>query len=275
MNFDALRIRLDLINESVRRSRAAFLAATIASLSLIITAWNAYLSEYRSFPLDMTAFSGDEVTKMAQMELIKGWVGSLSFNIAPLGIRIGIADAAIVGSLGLYIIAVWMFFCVRRENRTVANLFFDMRRVEDPDLHELVYHAVTESMLFLSVRNDDEPLKSVDDVPRIPGKKAVLLRGSLRVLFYLPAIAAFSLLGFDVLSLFALPAAFRSTHQPLLLGHSLSAMTILKLIAMTAISTVVAISTLFVCQRIMAFEAATTSLIQENQPSGSVTPARE
>lgn len=279
MQFESIKIRLDLIKESIHRSRVAFLAVTIASLSLIVTGWNAYLSTYRGFPLDMRDFSTEPITRVAQMELIKAWVNTLWVSIAPLGIRIGIGDAAVIGSIGLYIIAVWMFFCVRRENRAVANLFFDMRRVQDAELQELVYHAVTENMLFLSVQNDDEPLDSVDDVPRAPKKKAVLLRGSLKVLFYLPAVAVFLLLFLDIGSLFLFRAVFRTPHGPLLEGwlggaQSLSGGTALLLIGMTFIETGIAIMTLVVCRRIMAFEAATTRLIRESQPPGS-SPARE
>jgi len=271
MNFESIKIRLDLIQSSVQRSRVAFVAVTIASLSLIITAWNAYLSSYRSFPLDPATLSEEPFTRAAQTELIRAWVSTLWVTIAPLGIRIGIGDAAVVGSIGLYIIAVWMFFCVRRENRTVANLFYDMKRVPDAELKELVYHAVTENMLFLSVRNDDEPIGSIEDVPRAPRRKAVLLRGSLKILFYLPAIAVFLLFFLDMASLFIFKAVFRTPHDALLEGmihgaHTLSLASAAKLVGMTLVEVVIAIMTLIVCRGIMAFESATTMLIRENQP---------
>jgi hypothetical protein len=172
-----------------------------------------------------------------------------------------------------------MFFCVRRENRTVANLFYDMQSVSDPLLTEFVQHAVAESMLFLSVHDDDEPLQSLKDVPRSGGKRSVLLRKSLAVLFYLPAITVWFVLALDVGSLFVINAAFRDPHAPLFSGlmdgsMGLTGSEVAKLTAMTVAEVTLALMIFFVCQRIMAFEHATTQLIRENQTAPS-RPSRE
>src|SRR2546423_14154117 len=114
MDIEIIKIRIELMKEAIRRSRGAFIASTILSVSLIVTAWNAYMSSSRSFPLHAAPLPNDSVAQWAQVELVKQWVDSLWVTITPLGIRIGISDAAVLGALGLYIIAVWMFFCVRR-----------------------------------------------------------------------------------------------------------------------------------------------------------------
>lgn len=265
MNFEALRYRLEIIERSVERSRAAFITSTIAALALMIGAWNAYLSAYRGFPLWMRSFSSTEVTKAAQKELLKQWVESTWVSFTPLGIRIGIGDAAVIGGLGLYVISVWLFFAARRENRTIAHLFYDVQRNDNPDIHRLVHHGVTSAMLFLSVADDDLPMSTVESVEDNRGGRSVLLRKSVNVLLYLPAIAIFFILALDVASLFVLKAAFRESHQPLLLGRELDLGERTQFGVMTFVEIVVALATTYVCQRIIAFERATTDLIRQHE----------
>src|SRR5437867_4537450 len=278
IDLEVVKIRLDLIKGAVARSRAAFIAITIASVALIVAAFNAYLSSYRSFPLGVNAFDLGTAAHEAETELVKQWVDSLWITIAPLGIRIGIGDAAVLGAGAVYIIAVWMFFCVRRENRAVANLFYDIKG-QRRQLQELAHHAIAENMLFLSVRNDDEPLRSIRDIPRTEGRRAVLLRRSLRFLFSLPAIAVLFVLGLDLASLFFMAAVFRTSHEPIIRGllhHPDNAIPdITKFLGMTFIEVILAIMILKISRRILAFENAITDLIRESQEHLTARPSRE
>jgi hypothetical protein len=269
LNLDTIRMRLELIYAAISRGRAAFIAATIASLASIVTAWNAYFSSYRSFPLNFGAFPTPETaTTFSEKELLKQWVESLWITISPLGIKIGISDAAVLSSISLYIIVVWLFFAVRRQNRAVGNLLYDMRNVSQPELHDLVFHAIATSMLFISVSDNDRPFAQVADVRDANARRSVLLRKTITVLFYLPAISVVLLFIVDVLSLTTIQAAFRPGHDPLLVrvlnrSVDLTATDILKLIGMTVVELILALLTVSVTRRVIEFEEATTRLIKD------------
>src|SRR3954464_15909403 len=142
MRFKHLEYRLDIVKNAAERTRLALITATIAASVTVIAAWNAYLSAYRGFPM-LKDFAKSDPTRRAQSELIRQWVESQWISLEPLGIRIGISDAAVVAGLGLYLIAIWLFYASRREHRAVAHLLSDVEHVDDDDIHRLVHHAVT------------------------------------------------------------------------------------------------------------------------------------
>jgi hypothetical protein len=143
-----------------------------------------------------------------------------------------------------------------------------MRNVSRPELHELVFHAIANSMLFISVSDNDRPFERVADVRDETSRKSVLLRKSVVLLFYLPAVAVVLLFIVDVLSLTTIPAVFRPGHKPLLIrviegSADLGFDDILQLIAMSLFELVLAIFTIVATRRVVHFENATTSVIKD------------
>lgn len=262
MHFQHLEYRLNIVRYAAERTRFALIAATIAASVTVIAAWNAYLSAYRGFPL-LKDFAKSEPTGKAQSELIRQWVESQWITFEPLGIRIGIGDAGVLAGLGLYVIAIWMFYAARREHRAVAHLLFDVEQVPDDDeLHRLVHHAVTSAMLFVSISDDDEPITDLNELDRKDGRP--MLRGSVKALFYLPAVAITVALLLDCLSLYIFPAPYRVSHEPLFAGSDISVSEWWQFSGMMFGETIIAGVAWYVCARIVAFSHATTILISKH-----------
>src|SRR6266404_3281161 len=100
-----VKIRVKGCIEAVKRARLAFLASTIASLAVFITEWNAYLSWYRRFPLK-EHLPENEVTREAFKYVLQEFVESRVITISLLGIRVGVSDMAVLGSLTLLVFSI-------------------------------------------------------------------------------------------------------------------------------------------------------------------------
>src|SRR5438270_11116273 len=115
--------RIEGAQEAIKRSRWVFLILTLVSLALLITAWNAYFSWTRDFltPKKSTPnnWPSDQVVAHAQQHLIEEWVKSQMIDISPLGIHIGMSDAAPLGGVTVIILSIWFYFSPMCENRTI------------------------------------------------------------------------------------------------------------------------------------------------------------
>jgi hypothetical protein len=103
----AINTRIAGCTEAVKRARIAFLASTIASLAIFITEWNAYLSWYRHFPLSQS-MPTNEVTREAFKDVLQQFVESRVITVSLLGIRVGVSDMAVLGSLTLLVCTIWI-----------------------------------------------------------------------------------------------------------------------------------------------------------------------
>jgi hypothetical protein len=263
---DLIDLRLAGIRDAVSRSRLAFVTITAASLGLLAASWNAYLSWYRYFALGAQQFD-DGVTGYAQRQLIRNWVKSQWISLGPLGIETGVSDAAVVGALGLAIISVWFFFCVRREHYDVANLLHEVESGGDALMQRYAYHGVVSQLIFSVVWKHDSPIESLGEIEQLHDKRRqatpdVLVRRALGALFYLAPVAIAMIVTLDILSIVVLPAPFRSAHPPLrsaLMGATMWIQAVLMILCAAALG----VFTLHIASRVDKFESATVKLLAD------------
>ncbi len=192
-----IKVRLKGSIEAVKRARLAFLASTVASLAVFITEWNAYLSWYRRFPLK-EKLPDNEVTREAFKYVLQEFVESRVITISLLGIRVGVSDMAVLGSLTLLVFSIWLFFSIRRHNHATGSLLRDTRNLE-LSVKRLVYYGVTSFLVFTTVSSYDEAIGTLEDMPST--REARLSRGVVTLLFYLPALVIVLTILADVLSM--------------------------------------------------------------------------
>ncbi len=265
IKMDIINVRLQGAREAINRSRIAFLAATIASLSIFITEWNAYISWYRRFPLRL-AFPANPVTEETFKKVLQQYVESRVINISLLGIHVGVSDLAALGTLALFVFVIWLFFSVRRENHAIGTLLVDT--VEAPeDLRRYVYYGVASFLIFTTSTSVDEPIATLDreklrrmrDIP--PGFASRLLRRAVESLFLLPALVSLSTIVFDLLSVYVLEAALGYPHAPLRYG-GLEPHSRIQLVIMEAIALGFSVPTAYLCVKILSFEVAVSAIIR-------------
>lgn len=256
-----IQVRLDAVRAAINRARFAFLASTIASLAILIPAWNAYASWYRLFAMRSEPYNVGSPVDEAQKQVVSEWVKNLTITTGFLGIRIGISDAAVVGAIGLCVIVIWLYFGMRRMNRAIGFLLQDTQN-EHSEVREMIFHGVAAHLVFSDIGSGDQPVITLQAVPS--QKSYLVARRAVRLLFYLPAITIFAVVVLDILSIVWLKSAFREGHEPLwfTLKHA-SWGTWIQIICWEGLALLLGFATARLCRRIVSFEEHTGNVVQE------------
>lgn len=256
-----IQLRLDAVRAAINRARFAFLASTIASLAILIPAWNAYASWYRTFAMRMEPYNALSAVDEAQKQVVSEWVKNLTITTGFLGIRVGISDAAVVGAIGLCVIVIWLYFGMRRMNRAIGFLLQDTQS-EQRKLRDMIFHGIASHLVFSDIGSGDQPVINLKDVPS--QKTYLAARRAVRFLFYLPAITIFAIVVLDILSIVWLKSAFRPGHEPLwsMLRNAPWA-TWIQIICWEGLALILGVATTRLCKKIVLFEEHTGSVVQE------------
>jgi hypothetical protein len=253
-----IKIRLKGSIEAVKRARLAFLASTVASLAVFITEWNAYLSWYRRFPL-REKFPDNEITREAFKYVLQEFVQSRVITVSLLGIRVGVSDMAVLGSLSLLVFSIWLFFSIRRHNHTTGSLLRDTQSLE-PVVRRLVYYGVSSFLVFTTITSFDGAISTLEE--EAPSKEARLSRGVVTFLFYLPAIViGLTILG-DILSVYKFHAVFSFPHDALGKGE-LSPELRNRFLIMELLAVSIGVPTFYLCRKIIHFEKSTAMVLRQ------------
>jgi hypothetical protein len=195
----ALDIRIEAARVAHERTRLAFFASTVVSLAILAAGWNAYFSFYYDFASGLPSFEGGSGTESLQKEILAEWVRSRMINISPLGIRVGVDDAPLLGGFALVVSAIWLFYSIRRENFTIGMLLVDYYYAKQP-LKWCIYHGVNSSTVFTNVSHGDDPFRSATSIPS--DNQLKLIRRMAKHLWYLPIFSLWFIILVDILSAF-------------------------------------------------------------------------
>lgn len=259
---DSINLRIEAVSQSLKRARLSFLVATFVSLTVIIAVWNCYLSWYRGFVIP-EKFGKGEVITYAQQQLVTEWVKSQTINIQPLGITVGIADAAALATISLIIIIIWVFYNTKNENYCIASLLRNTKDITDISLRKKIYHGIISNLVFLDIYNGDEPIKDLTDMP--PTTHKIFVRSTIKFLTILPAITIFIVILFDLLSVTYLPSAYRTDHPPL--WKHLNSTEWLWLFIFDGSALILGLFALSLCKHILDYEKATAKIIMDYSTS--------
>lgn len=255
-----LQFRLEATRDAQKISRLAFLVSTIASLAIILSTWNTYFSWYTAFP-QKEKFTGNEVTDEVQREVIKQWVDSSTISIPFLGIKVGVSDAPVFGSIGLLIINTWFFLSMRRENHVIGFLLRDTsKEIDDVRTREWIYHGIAAYLLFISITKKDEPIREIKKW-RDKQRPNSIMQIAFKALVFLPPISILFLIISDILTVYVKKASFRYPHTPLF-GH-LNLGAAVKLITMDALAFALLILITVLCAKIVYYAECTGAVLRE------------
>lgn len=254
---DVLKTRIEAAAQAQKRSRAAFLASTVMSLAILIALWNAYFSWYRSF-LFQSDFGGTNITQEAQKTLVDEWVRDRQIYMPLLGIKAGIGDGAVVGSISLYVICIWVMLSMRRENHVIGVLLNDTTCCADT-IRNIVFHGIVGYSVFTTVTNLDAPIKELNKMPT--QSSSWLTHGTYKVLIMLPAITILFVLVMDYYSMKYMASPFRQDKTPvwnLLSGDNQG-----KRVFMEVACIVLLLLTGFLCKKTIQFNDGTADILRE------------
>jgi hypothetical protein len=277
MNMDFYQMRIATINDAAQRSRWVFVAASIASMAIIGSTWNAHPSGLYDVAESLwrNGFATDAPTQELQKALLKGWVDSMFVNVPLIGLKFSIADGWIIGGAALLILAIWEFYALRRENHLIGWLLQDVQG-ENRRVRSFVFHGICGTQVFATLTENDEPISELKD----PEMKTVpAIRLAWKILLYLPVIAIALIVATDIVSIVWWSAVFRSPHLPLLDiakgGGTASVIYFMFVVAMQeAAALCMGFPTLFLLWRASRYQSGTITLLRKvaQQGWGAVEP---
>jgi hypothetical protein len=252
------QFRLEATRDAQKMSRIAFLVSTIVSLAIFITTWNAYFSWNVHFPLQ-EKWHESQVTEEVQRQIIKEWVESSFISVPILGIKVGIFDGSVFGSIALLIISVWFFLSIRRENHVIGFLLMDTKE-KLPEVRKEIYHGIASYMLFANITRKDQPIEDLHEKPR-EHRLDSLMRIAFKILVFLPSFVIAFLIISDILTVYILPAYYRFPHDPLFEHFGLG--DAIKLTVMEGLAFILLVLISIICWKTLSYVGSTTTILRQ------------
>jgi hypothetical protein len=124
----------------------------------------------------------------------------------------------------------------------------------------LIYHGIASHMIFLDTTGSDDPIDKLD--PPQPRQRGIpFVRGSIKLLYFLPGITVFLCVIFDGLTIFYLEAPFRFPHKPL--SAIVNPDNIGWILAIEIMAIILGTLNFVMSARIVAFQNATEKLLRQ------------
>lgn len=143
------KVLLEAGVHAINRARYVFLAINVAGVFVLLGLFNA------TFPWLRNSIERAKAMKLApdHLQHIQKTVYQDLWTLTSpiLGIKISVFDLAIIGSSALFILAVWQYYCVRRENNIVHIIRAEARKLvelKEFDAASYLYHGIAHYFVF-------------------------------------------------------------------------------------------------------------------------------
>lgn len=152
------------------------------SMMMLIAFYNTYLS-YDYYQLRQFRERHDTRAEMLATESGKNWTSSRIVSVPLLGIRVSVDDAAVLGTIVMFVLSMWLLLVTRRENLTIGSLLRDTcttnalpNERQDPAARRdrasanergwLIFHAIAANSLFVTLDPSLSIISSIDTGPQ-------------------------------------------------------------------------------------------------------------
>lgn len=206
---ESIVARLEGAKASQSKIRLTIGLMAVISTMMLIASYNAYLSYDYEWMLEQTdkqthdeeglqsskqgeakvPVASDEkrVSDVLAEQAYKDWAAARIVTVSPLGIRVSVDDAPVLGTAVLFILSLWLVLLARLENYTIGSLLrgtdtpnprdsmdpsADYSTARQPPTYSagerwLIFHTIVSNNLFvtcdpsLSIINSLKPVKSL------------------------------------------------------------------------------------------------------------------
>lgn len=260
MGYQYAQLLVESARISMRRSRWIFSGLLFLTLSVFGACWNLYFSWLRSLFIAEN-FGNGEIIREARQLLLNFWIDSTFISFPIVGVRLSIADASFIISIGITAIMIWLLYSTRRENHIIGRSLRITIDEEAPlSIKKYVYYGITFSSLFMTMSNHDNPIRSIEYMEQ--EQKIFGLRGIFQLIFYVPFILILSIIIFDILSLSVIPSVFRENNVPVIFTN-LPFKYQLHIIVMEATALIMGTITAFLGNRCRQYQNGTMEVLRE------------
>ena len=155
---ESISARLDGAKASQSQLRLTIVAMAIVAVTMLVAAYNAYFSYDYNWITEEGDGNLDQNlrSEMLTAQALKDWAASRTVQVALLGIRVSVDDAAVLGAAVLLVMSFWLFLVARRENHTIGFL---LRNTDTPgsegdtntvNQRWIIFHTILSNSLFVT-----------------------------------------------------------------------------------------------------------------------------
>jgi len=187
------RTLVEAAQGAARRTRAVFLLVNVAGAIVLSAQFSATFSWLRY------AYERAKLEQPPQSVLIEQLAGALyrdlyMISVPLLGIKLSVTDIQLFAGGAMVVLAVWWFYCVRREHHAIADVVFEAGRYSGscPDAVMTYFYGMVHHFVFTTTTKIDTPS---GEGPKQDVRLAV------KVLALMPVWVPLLVVGMDVISL--------------------------------------------------------------------------
>jgi hypothetical protein len=144
---EKLAALLQAAAHAISRARYVFLTSNVAGILILTGLFNS------TFPWIRNAIERAQAMKpppdhLPHLEKIL-YEDLWTMSVPLLGMKVGVDDLTVFGSTALLVIAIWQYYCVRRENHVVGVIADQAQRYSaDAECVGYLYHGVAHYFVF-------------------------------------------------------------------------------------------------------------------------------
>ena len=217
---NSIKARLEAAKEAQSRTRITLIAMAIASIMMLVTGYNAYLSydyEWARSVIGQRFEPARTTDKVLTEHGLKLWAEARNVYVPLFGIRVSVDDVAVLGTGTLVVLALWLMLCTRRENQTIGSLLRDTealpskgqpaeRRRYAREHRWWIFHAVLTNSVYCCISRSFRPITKLtgknpadeDELSSWQKRRCKMLHWLLEWLFFLfPVIVVLFVFGLD------------------------------------------------------------------------------
>ena len=194
-----LEVLLEAASIAIKRARYVFILINMAAVIIFTAQFNSLSPWLENVKTRLEHSKIEESIKEKKIEVINEILRKeLEIMSVPLlGIKVSVFDLAIIGSLATLLLAVWFYYCVRRENIVVEEVVrLARKKGESRHKRAYLYHGIAHYFVYTTAVKKESP---AGITPQATARIAI------QFLFFVPVLIPWFIISADLISLIKAP----------------------------------------------------------------------
>lgn len=170
------KVLLEACSHAINRARYVFIIINIAGVVTLAGLYNSTFAWLRHAILRAKASDADHLEHIQRTLYSDLW----TISIPLLGVKLSVFDLSVIASATLCVLALWQYYCVRRENEVVCIVVDEAKRARSQSLEcaLYLYHGIAHYFVFTTRFNPGRAAgQKTSAAPMLP----------LKILLFMPA----------------------------------------------------------------------------------------
>jgi hypothetical protein len=159
---------VESVLETISRARAAFFVANLSTVIIFTAVYNMYFTWLRHLLKRNPALIEDALAKEVAQKTLEALVQTrvtetTMLSIPVLGSRVAAADIGIFAALACTILAMWLYFAFRNENRAVAALTHQISQAPRSEEADYARTALANRFMFVTASEPTPVVSALEE----------------------------------------------------------------------------------------------------------------